>query len=128
MKKFLYNPYVIAFIGLFIVILLWKSWTAITLFFKKIKAKNEVKQHGSEVGIVVINLQEVADEIYIAFHEYMFGTLEDEQRAINALIGAGAVNVAAVAVLYAAKGENLYTDFQKYLSADQYLTVKKLLI
>lgn len=127
MKKYLSNPYVIALLAGIVLILLVKFSTSISLIFNKMKSKIEVNKRSQTGTYAEVNLQEIADEIYIAFHEQFWGLREDETRAIRALVGAGALNVKAVALLYSKKGENLYTDFQKYLSEKEYLSVKHLL-
>lgn len=129
MKKYLYNPYVIAFVVALMIMVLWIFKTTVTNTIKKISIKTEVKNRENNQAVALVNLQELSDRIYIAFHEYWGGMYEDEVEAMRALNEAGcAANVREMALLYSKKGENLYTDFQKYLSKEQYETVKKSLV
>lgn len=71
------------------------------------------------------NLQQVADQVYKAFHQTgLFNMSEDEEAAIDAIKSVPQVYVSAVADLYAKKGVNMYDDFMKYLSKNDYLRVE----
>lgn len=96
-------------------------------WYDKWKAKRDIKQHQQHV-VAGVNLDQVAIEIYDAFYNYAYGTMEDEEAAISSLITVPIDSVQAVAVIYNQKyGKNLYTDFRKYLNNDQYNSIKYLM-
>lgn len=74
---------------------------------------------------VTVNLAQKAGEIYDAFYNNdWFGWTEDEDRAIAALMSVPKEYVKDLANLYnSLHSENLYTDFTKFLSSDDYSKV-----
>jgi len=89
------------------------------------KAKQEIIEH-EEFVVEGANLQQIATEINDAFYGYFYG--EDEKAAMDSLKSAPPGTIQQVAVLYnGINGQNLYTDFRKYLSNDQYNQIKHLL-
>lgn len=112
--------------GLILVVVLMFRKT-LKLSLSKLQVKNQLLKHEGSNVVEVVNLQNISDEIYISFHENWFGMFENEVRAINAIKNLSLKNVRSVAVLYSATGQNMYKDFQKYLSINQYNSIKKLL-
>ena len=74
---------------------------------------------------VTVNLAQKASEIYDAFYNNdWFGWTEDEDRAIAALMSVPKEYVKDLANLYnSLHSENLYSDFTKFLSSDDYSKV-----
>jgi hypothetical protein len=71
------------------------------------------------------NLQQVADQVYSAFHQSgLFNISEDEERAIDAIKSVPQPYVKEVARLYAKTGKDMYKDFIKYLSKNDYTRVE----
>ncbi len=97
-------------------------------WYKDYEAEQAIKEHGEYITSAGINLQQVAIEINDAFYNYAYGTMEDEESAMDSLLTLQKGDVPSVALLYnALNGKNLYNDFREYLSNDQYNSVKHLL-
>lgn len=96
--------------------------------YQKWKAAKELEQHEKFILDSGVNLYQVAIEINDAFFNYMYGTQEDEQAAMDSLLTVPKEHVKTVALLYNKNnGRNLYNDFREYLSNDDYNKVKHLL-
>lgn len=92
------------------------------------KAEKEIKEHGSHITPGGVNLQQVATEINDAFYNYAYGTMEDEEAAIDSLLTVPQESIKVVALLYnGINGKNLYSDFRQYLDNDQYARIKHLM-
>lgn len=94
-------------------------------YYQGWKAEKDIKEHEQYV-VEGVNLQQVAIEINDAFYGYFYG--EDEQGAIDSIKSVPIDSIQQVAVLYnGINGQNMYTDFRKYLNNDQYNSIKYLM-
>jgi len=97
-------------------------------WYDKWKAARDVRRHEQYSIEGGVNLDQVSTEIYDAFFNYAYGTMEDEEAAIQSLLTVPLEKVKTVALLYNSKyGKNLYSDFRHYLSNDDYNRIKHLM-
>jgi hypothetical protein len=102
-------------------------------FLKKAKTKKSINQFNKET-YGTVNLNEVAQEIALAFG-FAYPSYdprrwtEDEAKAMSALKTVPKSLIKNLAQIYYKKYErNLQQDFQKYLSASEYASIRSLFI
>lgn len=106
------------------------AWKAIGQA-RRDKAVNEIKTTTSQGGTPInVDIGGIANKIYNCFFDNdWFGMTEDEQGAISALSGCPKSLIPDLKQSYKiiSDGRDLKSDFQSYVSADQYATVSSLL-
>jgi len=91
------------------------------------KDRKYIKEHG-KTECNGVNLSSKADNIYDALWQYMFGTMEDEERAVRELLQVPKSCIEQLALIYNGKyKKNLFEDFSFFVGGSDYEKVRHLL-
>lgn len=130
MKKIMLNPYVLGVLAVISIVIFWFGWSTLKGWLAKLTIGRKLKAYqGSSYGVNTINPVEVAYVVHDAFYGRLWGLVEDERDAMDAIIKVPKPLIPSVAKAYGKiDGKNMYNDFVSYLSKDDYQKVKDLFI